>query len=677
LASELNGLRLTSVTIPSDQRVVNASYRLARAVSIGTVLIALTVLWSWAHGITRVTPITGGLVAMNPFTAIAVMLLGIALGCMLASRTGARIYTLGRLLAFGAGLMGVIRLIQHAVGAPVSFDQWLFHLQLNGNHIAPTTALEMFLCGLALWGLDRETPKHKRYTEILAFLIISIAQLAIMGHFYRVVWLTRIHPDHQPMALTTSIAFLLLGFGLLFARPERGLMRVISSDSPGGVTARFLLPAAYLIPIVLGYLRLEGERRGLYGMEFSAASFAISTLVISSTLIWWVSLTIYKIDAHRRLADEESRETRLFLESVVENLPNMIFIKDAEHLRFVRFNKAGEELLGFARADLLGKSDYDFFPKEQADFFVTKDRLVLESKKLHDIPEEPIDTPRGQRILHTKKIPICNKKGDPAYLLGISEDITDRKKTEEELQQGRKLQAVGQLAAGIAHQINNPLSVVLGFAQVLLHRIEPDHPFYNAAKSIERETLRCTGLVHDLLSFSRQKGVSMNPVNPQTIIDSALSLIESQEMVRKIKLIQDIPGGLPDFEVDAQQIQQVLINLCLNAMDAMPQGGTLKIQAAVSQGNGSGPGDCIEFCVTDTGQGIPADVQPRIFDPFFTTKPVGKGTGLGLSLCYGIVKSHHGQISMQSEVGKGTTFIVRIPLHAHQANPPDSQSHAA
>jgi len=251
-------------------------------------------------------------------------------------------------------------------------------------------------------------------------------------------------------------------------------------------------------------------------------------------------------------------------------------------------------------------------------------------------------------------------------LLGISEDITDRRLAQEELLHGKKLQAVGLLAAGVAHQINNPLAVILGFAEILLGKVTPGHPFYEALASITRETQRCCGLIKDLLSFSRQKAVSSAPVNPRVVLDSALSLIDSQALIKKIRLIRDVPDDLPDFEVDAQQIQQVLINLCLNAMDAMPKGGTLTVKARARHDETTGMRTPVEISVIDTGTGIPSEIRSRIFEPFFTTKSVGKGTGLGLSLCYGIIKSHHGQIDVESEVGKGTTFIVCLPLHQPQ-----------
>jgi PAS domain S-box-containing protein len=573
--------------------------------------------------------------------------------------------------------MGLLRIILYGWGAQHTFDLWLFSAKLGNNPMAFLTAFEFSLSGTALALLDRQTHNSKRPAQYLSLTVASMTLLTIVGHLYGVESLIQNISWYQPMSLNVSLCFLGLSLGILCSRPEKDLMRVICSESVGGITARRLLPAAILIPILLGYLRLMGERAGLFGIALSAASFAISTLIISTSLIWWVALHLHHLDKERQLADAETRQSRVFLESVIENIPDMIFIKDAKDLRFVRLNKAGEELLGHSQDEVLGKNDCDFFPKEQADFFTSKDRQVLDNKVLIDISEEPIETSKGRRILHTKKIPILDAQGNAKYLLGISEDVTARKLAEEELYQGKKLQAVGLLAAGVAHQINNPIAVILGFAQYLRNHVAEGDRLYEAVRSIERESLRCRTLIQDLLAFSRKKGTRVIAVKPIVVLNSALSLIDSQALIKKVHLVRYIPDDLPEFEVDPQQIQEVIINLCLNAIDAMPAGGTLTLQAAWKDDTGTGMGEIIELRVVDTGQGIPENIRQRIFEPFFTTKAVGEGTGLGLSLSYGIVKAHRGQIDIESEVGRGTTFIVRLPLHAHKVGSMDIQSSAA
>jgi PAS domain S-box-containing protein len=661
--------------VQAKSKIVTYLKSASKFATLAVFVIATSVLWAWS----RYPHISGflyeHLVAMNPSTAIALILGSLSLALLHSSAKTSQAYRTGLVLAGILVVGGSIRLVEYGLDVQPILDRLLFAAKLNGNRIAPLTALSAVFTGLALILIDRQTDTGRWPSQYFSLSVAAFSLLTIVGHLYHVTALISRHLHYTPMALLTGLGLLLLALGTLCARPEQGLMQVITSEGVGGLTARRLMPAAIVVPLILGYIFLKGGRLGWYGMDFSDTVFALSVQVISVALVWWVSVSLHRLEADRLLAERENKESQIFLSSVLENIPDMIFIKDAKDLRFVSFNKAGEELLGHPRSMLLGKNDYDFFPREQADFFVAKDREVLANGKLLIIPEEPIETPHGQRILHTKKMPINDAEGKPAFLLGISEDITSRKLVEEELFQGKKLQAVGLLAAGVAHQINNPITVILGFAQYLCTQVAKGDRLYNAVESIERETRRCRTLIQDLLAFSRKKGTRVAAVNPIVVLNSALSLIESQTGVKNIQLVRHIPNDLPKFEVDAQQIQEVIINLCLNAIDAMPTGGTLTIQA--ERKADPHVGDTIELRLTDTGQGIPEDIRQRIFEPFFTTKPVGEGTGLGLSLCYGIVKSHRGQIEVQSEIGKGTTFIVRLPLHAHQAGSMDAQSSAA
>jgi signal transduction histidine kinase len=206
--------------------------------------------------------------------------------------------------------------------------------------------------------------------------------------------------------------------------------------------------------------------------------------------------------------------------------------------------------------------------------------------------------------------------------------------------QSEKMAGIGKFAAGVAHDINNPVGVILGFSQGLLHRLPPEDPLLMPLKSIEKEALRCKTLVQSLLAFSRSQKheATLNPENLRTVIEGGLTLVETLARARKVELIRSLTADLGPVPVDSGQIQQVIINLGVNAIDAMPQGGKLTVSLARKDNQA-------EISVQDTGTGIPPELRERIFDAFFTTK-------------------EEGTIELQSEVGQGSTFIIRLPLAA-------------
>lgn len=375
------------------------------------------------------------------------------------------------------------------------------------------------------------------------------------------------------------------------------------------------------------------------------------------------------------LNKEKLEETTHFLDSIFENIPNMVFVKEAKDLRFIRFNKAGEDIIGCPRGEFIGKNDYDFFPEDQAKFFTQKDREVLEKNQLLDIPEEPLQTVNQEtRYLHTKKIPIQDSEGKPLYLLGISEDITERKRIEEEnkkvqaqLQQAQKMESIGQLAGGIAHDFNNLLGGILGYSYLLKSKLKHDESLYKKLSIIESSAKRGAKLTQELLGFARKGNYEKKTFDIHDSIKEAVILLE-KTLPKNISILTDFDDKLGLIEADSSQIVQIMINLGINARDAMPHGGELKfktnntyLDSDFCLKHNIEPGPYIKVIVSDTGQGIPQEIQSKIFEPFFTTKEVGKGTGLGLSMIYGIVQNAQGLILVESEINKGTNFILYLP----------------
>ncbi|HYQ03865.1 MAG TPA: ATP-binding protein [Polyangiaceae bacterium] len=415
----------------------------------------------------------------------------------------------------------------------------------------------------------------------------------------------------------------------------------------------------------------------------------------------------------RERSAAELRKLNAFLDSIIDNIPAMVFVKDADNLRYELFNRAGEAMSGFKREQIYGKSSRDLFPIEQADFFNGKDRAVLRDGRMLDIPEEPINTPLGKRWLHTKKIPIFRADGTPSHLLGISLDITERKvaqdalaeahrelerrveartrelseanlrlqreiderkrtqealaHAEEQLRQAQKLEAVGRLAGGVAHDFNNLLSVILCCAS-LMEREDSPVPPAQAAEEITRASERAAVLTRQLLAFSRQQMLAPRVLDLNEVVLGTGDLLE-RVIGEDVELSIVPQAELWRARMDVSQLEQVLMNLVVNARDAMPSGGKLVIETrnaefesdASSNPGGVGPGCWVVLSVRDTGIGMDEATAARAFEPFYTTKPQGRGTGLGLSTAYGIVKQSAGHILLETEVGRGTRFDIYLP----------------
>ncbi|NNN06840.1 MAG: PAS domain S-box protein [Elusimicrobia bacterium] len=358
--------------------------------------------------------------------------------------------------------------------------------------------------------------------------------------------------------------------------------------------------------------------------------------------------------------EETLRERFEFLQTLIDAVPNPIFYKDLKGA-YLGCNKAFEEFFGRRQEEIRGKSVYDMGPKEIADRYAEKDNELLThpGKQVYEWKVVNKQTGETREVIFNKAT-FTDSSGQVAGLIGVIYDITEHKKLELALRRSEKLSAVGQLAAGVAHEINNPLGVILGFSQGMLSRIKNDDNMAMPLQSVVREALRCRSLVQDLLVFSRaQKNDQWEKFDLNTALDSAISLIQAQTKTRSVELVVEAGPDLPEISADKRQLQQVLVNLANNAFDAMPQGGTLTVRTGLS---GKHPG-YLEIFVRDTGTGIPKEVQTKIFEPFFTTKEVGKGTGLGLSLTYEIVQQHNGIIELVSEEGKGTTFTVCLPIN--------------
>jgi PAS domain S-box-containing protein len=359
---------------------------------------------------------------------------------------------------------------------------------------------------------------------------------------------------------------------------------------------------------------------------------------------------------------------RNLLRTVIDNLPDCIYAKDTQ-MRKVMVNAGDLKNVGCqAEAEVLGKTDFDFFPQDIAAAFFADDQMVLKTGQPVINREEKAIRPDGEvHWLLTTKIPWRDASGKIIGLVGIGRDITDKKHLEEQFLRAQRMESIGRLATGIAHDLNNILAPILISTTLLRQKIQDDEGLEMLAR-LEASAKRGADIVKQVLGFGRGLEGQRMPVNPQLLIKDVIR-ITTETFSKAIQVETDVAADACFVSGDMTQLHQVLLNLCVNARDAMPHGGKLKLRVRnftadahfTSLNPEAKSAAYVLFEVTDTGHGIPPDVRDRIFEPFFTTKELGKGTGLGLSTTLSIVKSHNGFILVESEPGKGSTFQVYLP----------------
>jgi two-component system cell cycle sensor histidine kinase/response regulator CckA len=425
---------------------------------------------------------------------------------------------------------------------------------------------------------------------------------------------------------------------------ERGEVELVGTPSPSWLGAPLRTPGATIGVLVVQH----------YGEE---DAFTERDLEFLSSVGGQVAVAI-----ERKRAEAKVRESEARLRVLVEQLPAVLWAVDKD-LRFTSALGAGLARLGLKPNQLVGMSLLDYFETADSSFLpVAAHRRAVagEPVTFH------IEWKGGSYACHVE--PLRGEAGAVQGAICMALDITDRKQLEEQLRQAQKMEAVGRLAGGIAHDFNNLLMVIQGYADLLAERLPSEDPLRRNAEQIQMASQRATSLTRQLLAFSRKQMLAPTVLNIQGVV------VDMEKILRRL-IGEDIAlevSSAPDLgliKADRSQIEQVILNLAVNARDAMPEGGRLTIETANIEMDAGyahppevlSPGKYVMLAVTDSGCGMDAETQAHIFEPFFTTKEKGKGTGLGLATVYGIVKQSGGYIWVYSEPGRGTSFKVYLP----------------
>ena len=338
-----------------------------------------------------------------------------------------------------------------------------------------------------------------------------------------------------------------------------------------------------------------------------------------------------------------------FSENIVESLNVGVLAVDLGGI-VESWNTRMEQLFGVARQEAVGASLAALLPKELAEEIAAR----RDEEQITGIYKQRLQHQGKTLTLNVSITPLVSKSGEHIGRLLLFDDVTQRERMEEQMSQTEKLTSLGLLAAGVAHEVNTPLAVISNYIQMLAKQMPESDPRHAIIEKIVKQTFRASEIVNNLLNFSRTGAAEASNVDVNKVVEDTLALVSHPLKTSRIQVVKTLAEGLPAVRGSANKLQQVFLNLFLNARDAMPSGGILEVRTSAHNGS-------VEIEVVDTGLGIPRELIHRIFDPFFTTKASGRGTGLGLSVSYGIIKEHAGKVDVRSAPGKGTAFHVEFP----------------
>ena len=720
--------------VPSSSSDSNANERVRRAlrrvVPIASAIVAAIAcigLVGWGLGAEPLVRMVPNLAAgvMLPTTAAGLLACALSLWLLGGAENPPKGRgVVGRVLAAAACLLGVLVLIEHGVGVDLGIERLLFAeavLRIAGPAWVlprPLTAVSLVLTGAALLLLDVDLRAGQRPSEYLALLpaLLGLLTLASYGYSRGVLIapeLLATSPAFSLMAFHTAICFLILPAGILAARPDRGMMAVFTGDDMGGLIARRLLPAALLVPLILGWLVLGGRSAGLFGRTIGTALLVVATIVAFTVVILWSAVALRHLDRKRRRAEaararQESDER---------------FLLEASHV--LSRSLDDEEILANVTALLV---------PERADFCLIDDigpdrtvrtvavahrapegQAVLEALKRYPPVADP-DRPGAAAVLATgrsalipevtdrwlrdlaiddthhdllRRLAPCSMMVVPLRARGrvigavtlartapcarydgldiaTAEDLAGRvalalenAELYDESQQATRIR--DEVLRVVAHDLRNPLNTI-GLSAGLMQSLVPEseEKVRKQLDIVQRSVGRANRLIQDLLDVARlQAGrltVSRAPIDPVELAGEAVELHRSIADEKSLRLEAELPEALPTIDADRDRILQVFANLISNAIKFTPEGGTITVRAERT-------GDAVRFSVSDTGPGIPEKDRRHLFDAFWQARTGTKeGAGLGLAIAKGLVEAHGGRIDVESEVGVGSTFWFTVPV---------------
>ncbi|MET0153692.1 MAG: ATP-binding protein [Candidatus Binatia bacterium] len=680
--------------------------------SLLSVAVGGAVLAGWTIDNATLKSLYPGLVTMKPNDALGLILTGGALWLMRREPVPRSRRRWGIFCALGAGLIGLTALSEYAFGWDLGIDQLLFRESHDviwtsqPGRMAPTSAVNFLLLGTALALLDR--PRRHWLVETLTLAVVFVSLFAYLAHLYA---LELLHGTgyYTHMAVHTAVAFCLLCAGILTSRPDRGFMGIVASATAGGVMARRLLPATILAPALLAWLGFVGQRFGYYGTVFGLALLALATIIALSILVLWSANSLYRVDVERARTEAALRSHRERLQLMVDGAKDYAMLMlDAEGL-VQSWNPGAERIEGYGEEEIVGQHFSRFYVRE--DSIAAKPRRHLTFAAAQGAMEDEGWRLRkdGSRFwANTILTALRDEDGRLRGFALLMRDMTDRMRIEEKLKdanaelshreealrtalsdatktqqalesaqlqvvQTEKMESVGRLAAGVAHEVKNPLAIIQSGIDYLGDRNDGDPVRKEVLNEMEYAVTRADRIIGGLLDFSMPGTLEPTYEDLNAVIDRALLLVKHELDRSRISVARAMTPDLPPVWIDERKMEQVFLNVFLNAIQAMPHGGTMSVKTWVRPSAETGlpigsrsskvvrhMGRVVVTEVDDTGTGIPENLLRKVFEPFFTTKPTKKGTGLGLTVAKAIVEMHGGMISLSNRARGGVQVLVTL-----------------
>jgi PAS domain S-box-containing protein len=642
----------------------------ARLAALVTLLVSSLVLVGWEFGIEAFKSIRPGLAAMNPLGALVFILAGVSLWLQGPEGPGWKARRAGQVLASAVVLVGLLKLVGIIFGWDVGIDRFLFREKLESistgfsNRIPPNAAAGFFLVGSALLLLDVKFRRLRPAPQILALVASMITLPALVGYAYGVRSFYGL-ASFMPMPLNATMALLALCIGILFARPDVGLAPLFSSDTAGGIIARRVLPISITLPILLGWLRVLGQRAGLYGTEFGTALSVVTYIGVFTVIVYWNARLLHQAGLKRAQAEEALQASERRFAGILDIAEDAVISMDeSQHIRL--FNQGAEKIFGYAAQEVLGQPLNRLIPAR----FVQAHRQYV-----HNFASAP---ERARRMGQRTEVYGCRKDGSEfpaeasiskliqdgqATFTVMLRDISDRKHAEQEIiQRSAQLEASNReleaFCYSVSHDLRAPLRGIDGFSQALLEdyagRLDSQGKDY--LQRVRAATQRMGTLIDDLLNLSRITRAEMRreTVDLSELADAIATELRQGQPDRKVEFV--IAPGLR-AKGDPRLMRVALENLLGNSWKFTSRRERTRIELGHTHVNGTPA-----FFARDNGAGFDPAYAHRLFGVFQRLHAMTEfpGTGVGLATVQRIIHRHGGRVWAEGAVEQGATFYFTL-----------------